>query len=143
MYNTKNAHNQFPVDAFARIFAPFVHAPLKEVINQQNKTWKQPILSNIHKTDQHFVISLAVPGFSKDEINITIEDRQLSISSTAVAIEENKALLREWKKEAFTKTFKLPKDANLSKIEAKCDAGVLTIHLGVVEKPQAHTISIL
>lgn len=84
-----------------------------------------------HKND--FEIEMAVPGFSKEEIKVSIEDDMLHVSAEKSKETEEKDddySLREFSHSSFERKLKLPpnikKDA---KIKATCKNGILKLHL--------------
>ena len=87
---------------------------------------------NIKELDSLFQIELAVPGKSKNDFQIEIEDGLLTISSN---VEERnnsdnvKFTKREFSYNNFKRTFTLPESIDETKIDAKYFEGVLKISL--------------
>lgn len=95
------------------------------------------------RTDEHqYTIEADLPGIVEDQIDVRIEDNLLVISSKdeKSAEGENQAepegyILRERRRNAFYRSFALPKDADPGKIEAAYRNGVLTVT--IQKKPEA------
>ena len=87
---------------------------------------------NIKELDSSFQIELAVPGKTKNDFQIEIEDGLLTISSN---VEEKnnfdnfKFTKREFSYESFQRTFTLPETIDKTKIDAKYSEGVLCVSL--------------
>ena len=87
---------------------------------------------NIVEEDKAFRIDVAVPGMSKKEINIDLENEVLTISSENKDHNEEKSrnyMRREFGYNTFNRSFKLPETIDLENIKASHEAGVLTIEL--------------
>jgi HSP20 family protein len=93
--------------------------------------------ANIEEKEEAFVISMAVPGVKKDDINIEVNDNVISISSEKeVSSEENEKNFsrKEYSYNSFRRTFRLPQNVMEEKIEANYKNGELILHLPKVEK---------
>ncbi|MCB9023641.1 MAG: Hsp20/alpha crystallin family protein [Lentimicrobiaceae bacterium] len=86
---------------------------------------------NIYKTDDSFVIELAVPGYSKEEISINLEQQTLKISAEAKQrdIKDDKFLRREFGFNGINRSFVLPKTIDTETISADFRDGILKINL--------------
>ncbi|KAK8629214.1 hypothetical protein V6N13_078065 [Hibiscus sabdariffa] len=95
--------------------------------------------ADILETPKDFIFYLDVPGLSKSDIQVTLEDKTtLVIKSNGKrkreeVEEEGCNYIRLERKAAqnLMREFRLPDNANASAITAKCESGVLTV---VVEK---------
>lgn len=88
--------------------------------------------ANIIENEKDFVIELAVPGMSKEDFNIKLEDDILSISVEHKEAEENEEKnysRREFRYDGFTRSFSLSENINQEKIKADYKNGVLSITL--------------
>jgi HSP20 family protein len=75
----------------------------------------------IKENDNDYILSLPLPGFKKEEINIDIEDDILIISSEVI---------KDDFKESFENKYSIPEDVDKNKIEALMEDGILTIIIG-------------
>jgi len=88
--------------------------------------------ANIEEKDNEFVISMAVPGVKKDDINVEIHDNIITISSekeeSSEETEKNYSR-KEYSYNSFSRTFKLPQNIKEDKIEANYENGELVLQL--------------
>jgi HSP20 family protein len=97
-------------------------------LNQKNTS---PAV-NVVEEDNVYRIEVAVPGMSRKDIRIDLEDNVLTISSESREEKEEKKrqyMRREFNYSAFKRSFELPETVNAEKIQAKHDAGILSIEL--------------
>lgn len=85
---------------------------------------------DISETDNSFELSFAVPGIKKDEIKIDLNDGQLTVSGER-RFEEEKSGKNfhsvETRYGVFSRSFHLPDNINIDKVEAKYEDGILNI----------------
>jgi len=130
---------------FATVLDDFFNTNFGDIIDNDFSR-KSPGI-NIKESENAFIIELAAPGLKKENFNIHIEKDQLIISSKNEHNEENKAeensenvkyKRREFNYSNFKKSFHLNKDIDITKIDAKYDAGILTVSLEKREEAKAH-----
>ena len=80
------------------------------------------------KNENDWILEMAVPGFTKEDLKIKIVKDKLSIVSTE---EDNKWL------GSFEKLFNIPSEVNAKKVKAKVENGVLTITLPIKEESES------
>lgn len=96
-----------------------------------NKTLKMPAV-NITETKDEYQVSLAAPGLKKEDFKIDVEGNMLSISCEKEENKEEKEkkfTRREYSYRSFSRSFQLPEEVNLEKIDARYVDGVLQIIL--------------
>tara|TARA_B100000497_G_scaffold128025_1_gene172621 strand:- start:2144 stop:2569 length:426 start_codon:yes stop_codon:yes gene_type:complete len=76
------------------------------------------------KEDKNWILEIAIPGLTKEDLKVKMIKGELSIASTN---EDNIWL------GTFDKRFTLPQDVNSKKIKAKVENGVLTLTLPIKE----------
>jgi len=79
------------------------------------------------KEDKNWVLQIAVPGLTKEDLKVKMIKGELSIASTN---EDNIWL------GSFDKRFTLPEEINTKKIKAKVENGVLTLNLPIKEETE-------
>ncbi len=87
---------------------------------------------NIKENETDFKLELFAPGLAKEDFNIEIDQKTLSISSEKqFENEENKEKYsrKEYTYTSFKRTFNLPDSVNFDAIEANYENGVLHISL--------------
>lgn len=98
---------------------------------------------DIEESDTAYVLYADLPGLAKDEIKITVEDGQLSISGERKPESENKNFRRtERMYGAFERSFRLPEWVDYGAIAAHYDNGVLKVTMPKSEKAAAQKITI-
>lgn len=94
---------------------------------------------NIIENENDFRLDLIAPGYNREELKVSIDKNELTISSIGQKKEDEKKvksnyLRKEFTKSAFSRTFKLPENVETDKIEATHKNGVLSITLPKTEK---------
>jgi HSP20 family protein len=87
---------------------------------------------NIKETETGFKLELFAPGLKKEDFNIEIDQRMLSISSEIqTETEENNETYsrKEYTLNSFKRTFNLPETVNFDAIEANYENGILNLRL--------------
>jgi HSP20 family protein len=84
--------------------------------------------TNIQETEEGFELELAIPGLKKEDVKINLENSILKIS-TENTKEEVKYSRKEFSYQGFNRSFRLPKSADVEKIKATHENGVLSINI--------------
>ncbi len=103
---------------------------------------------DIREDADHIYVEAELPGFAKDDIDITLENQTLTI--TAERKEERKEgdekkgqlLLHERRYSRFQRSFTLPPTVDESKCDAKLADGILTITLDKREESKPRKITV-
>ena len=92
--------------------------------------------TDIKRVDDAFVVQIDVPGYDKNNIDISYENDVLSVSGTVneenETKEDEKYFVKERRMKSFTKKWIL-KNTTSKGITAKCENGVLTIKVPLRE----------
>lgn len=99
-------------DVFEKMFEPEVNFKLPKV--------------KLEKDENGYKLLMSVPGLCKEDLKITVKNGLLEI---AFEKEEGSLFI-----DRFTKTYTLPEDVDLNKIEGKVENGVLTLTLPYEKK---------
>jgi len=86
--------------------------------------------TNIIDNENEYIVQLSVPGFKKDDINIELNDDVLTISSKMEDKKEEKTenyFRQEFAKSSFERSFSIPIDVDVNKIDAKMEDGILNV----------------
>ncbi len=100
---------------------------------------KLPI--DIKETTKDYQVIVEIPGSARDDIKIWQENGFLTITAEK-KLPETKRLWAERVSGQFSWTFQLPSDAEVGKIEASYQDGVLNVIIPKSEKAQPKTIEI-
>jgi HSP20 family protein len=108
-----------------------------------------PYAVDVHEDADHFYVEAELPGFGKDDVDITLEDGVLTIRGERKS-EEKKApsagdkqplhVERRWSR--FERSFTLPTAVNENSVRADLNDGVLTITLDKREEVKPRKIQI-
>lgn len=105
--------------------------PDDRLIGDAHKYGSMPA-ANIEEKDDEFVITLAIPGVKKEDIEIEVHDNVIRISSekedTSEDNEKNYSR-REYSYSSFNRTFRLPQGVKEEAILANYQNGELILQL--------------
>ncbi|WP_053959998.1 Hsp20/alpha crystallin family protein [Sulfobacillus thermosulfidooxidans] len=86
--------------------------------------------TNIVKKDDEFAVVLAVPGYSEEQLSLSIDDNVLEIRAQGGATTDNEVYLRrEIRQLPFRYRVELPERAQVDHISAELKAGLLTVRI--------------
>lgn len=101
---------------------------------------------DISETPEAFTLQADIPGVKKEDINVTIENRQVQISVQAKQEKEEKKdekiILSERYFGYVSRTVSLPADIDQTKVEAKYADGVLSLKLPKAQAQSNNRIAI-
>jgi HSP20 family protein len=83
----------------------------------------------IQKTESGWSVELPVPGFKPDQIDVTVEDRVLTVTGKS-------------ERRSFQRSILLPEEVDAESIDAKVEHGLLTLGLHLHPKAQPRKIEV-
>jgi HSP20 family protein len=86
--------------------------------------------TNISKQDKNVVLDISVPGFRKDELEITVKGNTLTVKGKKPHHVEKTGveyIVEEFSMDTFERKFKLADELCAEHMEAKCENGLLRI----------------
>ncbi|TMT86752.1 Hsp20/alpha crystallin family protein [Haloterrigena sp. H1] len=98
--------------------------------------------------DDEFVVTVDVPGYESDDIELRLTGETLAISGTRerteeVGGEDETYLRRERKAQSFSRQIRLPEPVDEDAVQASVNNGILTVRLPKREpSEEAHSIDI-
>jgi len=99
--------------------------------------------ANIHEDKDGYVLEAEMPGVNRDGLTITVENGELVILGRRVKPElPGLWLHRESRDADYRRVFELDPSIDASKITAKMDGGVLTLHLPKAEAVKPRLIKV-
>ena len=109
-----------------------------------NDGWNRSLIKNnnlsvdIIEKENEFELTADLPGFDKKEINLSIQDKVLSLIANHKSSSDSKESyrLRERNSKSFNRSFTLPENVIEEKINAKFKNGSLKIILPKFEKTE-------
>jgi HSP20 family protein len=118
---------------------------LKTFFGSQNLTdnyFSKTENSMLVKTDLGYELTMLVPGFSKEDITVSVEGRHLTIEGKLLVFEQQKKMYNNIGVENFKKTVALTSDINVNDLTANMSNGILTVNIPNPRASQKHTIPI-
>lgn len=97
---------------------------------------------NIVENEDNYELSMVLPGYKKEDININIDNDVLTISSEIKNEKEEKTknyIGRNFTKSSFCKKLILSDDIDKDKINAKMEDGILNLKLDKIKKVELNT----
>lgn len=98
----------------------------------QHQSTKMTPATNIKEDENQFTLEVILPGVEKENIQLDIENDQLSIVGKIVKdeeMEEEHYVQKEFKAQSFERKFVLPKNIQKDSVSAKHQNGILKVFL--------------
>lgn len=105
--------------------------------------WTPP--ADISETESAYLIRADLPGVSKNDVKVSVQDGMLSIQGERRRNEEEKGRKFhrvECSYGSFARSFRMPADTDESSVKAEFKEGVLSITLSKSEKARPKAVSI-
>ena len=134
-------------------YNPRLTSDLFDVIDRNLANFMQPNANNrfftpktdIRETSDQYILDMDLPGISEKDIEISLKNRILSISSKKESCtdtqKEGEWHLKERHSMEFSRKFTLPQDIDMDKVSAEFKDGVLSIF--IAKKPEVEAKQIL
>ena len=100
--------------------------PLRAVFGNQGS---YGLTGEVQKTEDGWNVEIPVPGFKPDQIDVTVEDRVLTVSGKT-------------ERRSFQRSIMLPEGVDSEAIDAKVEHGMLTLGLHLHPKAQPRKIEV-
>ena len=88
------------------------------------QTYESGPKSKIRKNDSGHEVFMVVPGVSKDDVNVDIENNLMTVSYNQKKEQDNVFAVK-----SFSRSWKLPRAADIDNITASSENGILTINV--------------
>ena len=126
---------------FDSIFTPLTR---QQPHTDHTKPYQTVPRANVYyRENEGYSLELAVPGYSREDFNIDIENNTLSISLNGrvedTEFEKDSIQQREWSYSSFKRSFMLPENTNLDSITARYNAGILYIQVPIEDQQSRRT----
>jgi len=113
--------------------------------NSSQKPGRYPAV-DVVDNEKSYNLSVELPGYRKDDVEIKIDNNLLSISAVEEEKKEEKEqpkyVIKERNSKSFTRTFVLPREVDKENIEAAFENGLLSLSIPKVPKAVPKKISI-
>jgi HSP20 family protein len=99
---------------------------------------------DIRETDAELIVYAAMPGLSKEDVNLEVKDNALVLSGRMKPLgsDEDSWVRRELPRGEFYRAFSLPSDVRAAKVSATMRDGVLEIRLPKADEARPRKIAI-
>jgi len=97
---------------------------------------------DIFETQDALTVVADLPGVSKDNVDIRVEDDVLTIKGRSNYSPKANMLREEFKLQGYYRQFQLSDEVDQDKISAESKSGVLTVHLPKAEKSKPRQIKV-
>ncbi|HEX6331236.1 MAG TPA: Hsp20/alpha crystallin family protein [Actinomycetota bacterium] len=100
---------------------------------------------DVYETEEAIVATLELPGIDPSSVEVSVEDSTLTISGSrefSSEVKEEAFHRVERRYGSFTRAITLPQTADLEKVDARFDKGVLTVEVPKVEKAKPKKIEV-
>lgn len=84
------------------------------------------------ETEKEYIARVEVPGIPKDDLEVNVEGRMLTVTGRRSFEKEEKTedyFWREREQGRFVRTVQLPSNVDATKVVASCEDGIMTIRL--------------
>lgn len=111
---------------------------------QQDGGRLAPFGVDVREDGDHLYVEAELPGFRKEDVEITLENQTLTISAERKEEQEKKGdlLLHERRYRQFVRSFTLPPVVDEKSVDAKLQDGVLTVTLNKREETKPRKIQV-
>jgi HSP20 family protein len=100
---------------------------------------------DVTENDLHYTITVELPGATKDDVQVELHEGVLTIRGEKKSEREEKKEQRRYVERSygsFSRSFRLPGDADEARLEASFEDGVLTISVPRTEAAKPKTIAV-
>ena len=83
---------------------------------------------NVGHNSREIILQVALPGFSRSDIDVEVSNNRLTVRAKSQKKQDiYEFSTREIRQTDFSRSWSLPKSANLDAVDATYDAGILTV----------------
>ena len=108
----------------------FTSSLFRAPLLSEDTTWLPAV--ELAESDGEFVLTAEIPGMSKDDVDISVEDNVLTLKGEKKFEHEEKKdrmHIREREYGSFERCFTLPRNVEANKIKAEYHDGVVELHM--------------
>ena len=127
----------------SRVLDNFFFPEARSAALDASSGWKPAV--DIYREDDHLVISAEILGFDRNDIDVNVDGRVLTLKgerSTEKEVKKDQYYRKERRTGSFERRFTLPADINPEKIEANFKNGILEVRVPKAEEHKAKQITV-
>jgi len=125
------------------LFGRLANTRLGTTDDSESASWTP--LANISETETDYLIKAELPEVSKEDVKVTIDENVITISGERrkeAEHKDEKVHRIESFYGSFSRSFRLPEDADLGAIQAESRNGVLKVRVPKKPAPRARTVEV-
>jgi HSP20 family protein len=132
----------FATEPFFRLLDPRFSGEPAQNEELSSRAWTPPV--DVHETRDAFLVQAELPGVTREEIGITLENNVLRLTGERKPQQEENVSYHRVERPygAFSRSFALPVQVDAERIQAAFQDGVLTITVPKAEQAKPRKISI-
>ena len=103
---------------------------------------------DVRETENSYILEMELPGYDEKDIDVHVDGSNLTIASKKEAEDENKCaanhsvfLIKERRTTSFSRSFKLPQNANPEAVKGSFRNGIL--NLEIIKRAEAQKRAIM
>jgi HSP20 family protein len=128
---------------FDRLFDDFLGSNETSSPAKRGSDWLP--VCDIQEAEGHFLVSLEVPGISKDQIKLEVVDHRLRVSGERKSDTKTEKEGRWYSERSygrFERSFALPENVDADRLEAHFENGILQVYIPKAELAKPREIKI-
>lgn len=99
--------------------------------------------TDLYETEDAYVVESELPGLTRDDIEVSLEDGTLSISGRREETAEEKSYRRRERAEGrFERRFRLPRSVEAEDVEARMENGILRVRVPKAAEARSRKIEV-
>ena len=101
--------------------------------------------ADLYETNDEFVLEMEMPGFHKDDLQVTVERGILTVSGQRREQEREENVtyhVRERSYDRFSRSFSLPQSVNADHVDAEYNNGILRVRLPKLAEAKPRQITV-
>jgi HSP20 family protein len=130
-------------DIFSRYSPLFGRTAARAAAGSEDAAWAPA--ANISETETEYLIKAELPEVSKEDVKVTVDENVITISGERRKEAEHKdeKLHRvETYYGHFSRSFRLPEDADITSIQAESRNGMLKVRVPKTPAPKPRTVEV-
>ena len=112
----------------------------REVTRAPQRHLQPPV--DIYETPEALVLMADLPGVSKENLDVRVQDEMLTIQAKAEDAVPGDPIYREFELSSFFRQFELGEEIDTQRINAELKHGVMTLQLPKAEKAKPKRIEV-
>lgn len=134
------------INPFGELVSDLFNRDISQILGHDDVRRSMPAV-NIIEREKEFELRLLAPGFTKEDLKLSMENEVLTLSAEKKSEdlkESERWTRREFAHGTFTRSFRLPETVNPEAITAEYNNGVLHVRIPKAEvtKPKTREINI-